>query len=807
MKNIIIRGWLTITLVGLVTATALGEIEGLSGNAKVADIVFEGLTIIDDNYVLSLLSIAQGDRITNSKISSNISKIYREGFADDIIVKAEKIKNDEYRLYFVIKEKPRINKITFIGNKSISDSNLAAVMKSTAYSLLKSEVITQDVKSIIGKYKSSKFYAVKVFHEITPHSKSSVDIRFNIIENPKIYLTQINIRGSEHFHPLSLKRLLMSQKIDCFSWMTSTGVLDENIINFDLRTIYQQYANDGYIRLQIHRPRIRIFQNRGVSKAVVDIYLEEGDQYRVNKIDINTVFGETLLVNKKEIIDKFALKEGDIFDQSKFLNDRGLIDNFYQDRGYAYNKLKIDTPINNKAKTIDIVYQVEHKEKVYINRVNIVGNHGTKDYVVRREMSFHDQQLFRSSKVQSSYRNLSQLGFFDSQSGIQFVRQENYDKTIDYNVTLKEALTGSVNFSLSYSQINGLGVGAKVQKRNFLGKGQTLSATANYLGDNDYSLEGSFTEPYFLGTDVISSSSINVSQYSSKNSEGVKNYDSQSIILGQSFGQSIWKDWRLFPHIFFKWNQYRNITDEGLDVINYYPSANERGFGFEIRHSTVNHPVFSSSGTSTSIAYDFIGTLIGGSTRYNRFKVKLQYFKSINQAGTIVFMARYRYNRLIQVDNDHIIPPNARYAIGGPTTLRGFTYGSINGASSPAERAEDFNALTLKKDDPDLYRYYRLHENGMIMSLANFELLFPISADSSYVRGVIFIDMGNVWSEPDIYQITGAKLDHNYYKKSYGGGVRIITPAGIIRLEYGNVIDPLPKETAGKLEFFVGSLF
>ena len=75
------------------------------------------------------------------------------------------------------------------------------------------------------------------------------------------------------------------------------------------------------------------------------------------------------------------------------------------------------------------------------------------------------------------------------------------------------------------------------------------------------------------------------------------------------------------------------------------------------------------------------------------------------------------------------------------------------------------------------------------------------------MRGVIFFDAGNVWSENRMYEITGAKKDFGYYRKSIGAGIRLITPMGVLRFEYGTKLDKLDGESSGKFDFHISGLF
>jgi outer membrane protein insertion porin family len=87
--------------------------------------------------------------------------------------------------------------------------------------------------------------------------------------------------------------------------------------------------------------------------------------------------------------------------------------------------------------------------------------------------------------------------------------------------------------------------------------------------------------------------------------------------------------------------------------------------------------------------------------------------------------------------------------------------------------------------------------------------VFPLSRDEqSFVRGVVFFDAGNVNVEKRQYELLGEKEPEFFdLRKSAGLGVRLITPVGVLRFEYGYKLDRRPGEGPDKFEFNISGLF
>jgi len=74
------------------------------------------------------------------------------------------------------------------------------------------------------------------------------------------------------------------------------------------------------------------------------------------------------------------------------------------------------------------------------------------------------------------------------------------------------------------------------------------------------------------------------------------------------------------------------------------------------------------------------------------------------------------------------------------------------------------------------------------------------------LKGVLFFDIGNVWSTKDDETKRNDKTETSM-RASAGIGLRLITPVGPVRLDYGWILDRRPEESAGKFYLSVGHAF
>ena len=135
-----------------------------------------------------------------------------------------------------------------------------------------------------------------------------------------------------------------------------------------------------------------------------------------------------------------------------------------------------------------------------------------------------------------------------------------------------------------------------------------------------------------------------------------------------------------------------------------------------------------------------------------------------------------------------------------------------------AQAVKDTNLL-----DPDSDSFVFI-EGGNKEFLANFEVEFPIF-EAVGIRGVLFLDAGNVYAEEENFFYLGNKFrpdqrldpafDFSYRGDlplglfwSVGWGFRWFSPIGPLRFEWGIPLTKRPTDNKGPLfEFSIGNSF
>ena len=85
-----------------------------------------------------------------------------------------------------------------------------------------------------------------------------------------------------------------------------------------------------------------------------------------------------------------------------------------QSRGYAFVEVKPRIARDKAKHTVDLVFDVGEGPRVYVERIDIIGNTRTKDKVIRREFRLAEGDAFNAALIRRSRQRLQDLGYFNT---------------------------------------------------------------------------------------------------------------------------------------------------------------------------------------------------------------------------------------------------------------------------------------------------------------------------------------------------------------------------------------------------------
>jgi outer membrane protein insertion porin family len=729
---------------------------------KVAKVEIVGNKGIDADAILAVIKTRKGELFNPKIIRQDIKAIFKMGYFRDIKVEVEDSPQGKL-VRFVVTEKPLVKQIIIKGNKHISDEKIKEAIALKVNSIFKQDLLTKSIKQIKTLYEKEGYFDAEVNYEVVPIDKQAIKVVFHIKEGEKAYLKKVIFEGNKAFSDETLKKLLKNKEHWFLSFLTGSGKLKRDELENDVNRIANFYYNHGYINAKVGEPRIE----RKGREIYIIFPIEEGVQYHVGKVEVK---GD-LIKPASELKKKLSLKPGDVYSREKLQKDIFALSDIYANKGFAYVEVNPQITPHPDKRLMDITYQIKKGPKVYIDRIEIVGNTKTRDKVIRRELWIKEGEVFSKKKLEESINALRRLGYFED---VQVETEKGKElNEVNIKIKVKEQPTGSLSLGAGYSSVEKFLVMADITQRNFLGKGQKVTLRA-YLGSVTKRYDFDFTEPYFRDTKL--STGLSVFKWDTEYIDYTKQSSGGEIRLSYPLGH--------FSRIYGAY-RYENAKTADFDPDNASTYITELAQGITTssirltwKRDTRNRFFNPNKGTVVSTTVEFAG--FGGDSKFVRYEGSSSIFIPLfwDTVGFVRVKAGY-----IDKLPGGILPLFEKYYLGGPYTIRGYDFATISPrycySTEDGERCE------------------RIGGNKMV--LCNLEYRFPLVKKVRLV-GVVFFDMGNVYD-------TGQALDFSHLKKSVGIGIRWFSPMGPIRLEWARALDAEAGESTSNWEFAMGTFF
>ena len=299
--------------------------------------------------------------------------------------------------------------------------------------------------------------------------KSGVALVFEVNKGEKITITKLNFIGAKKLSKSDIEKDLANKEEDFLGWMPwrNSGEASIEQLEFDGFRAKNSYMEHGYLDAKVSDPLMRV--DFGSYKAQIDYKVEEGEQYRIDNVEVSHTIKE---IKTSKLTSLLRLKKGKIFNVKLMRKDMETIKEEVGNFGYAFVKVAPNMHQNHEEHTVNIQYMIREGEKVTINDVIISGNDSTKDRVIRRYLYLAPGDLFNARDLKDSKGALGRTGFFEK---IDIQSQRVSSNKINLLVKVKETATGSISLGGGYSSFQGVMLNASYGEKNTFGSGITTN--------------------------------------------------------------------------------------------------------------------------------------------------------------------------------------------------------------------------------------------------------------------------------------------------------------------------------------------
>jgi outer membrane protein insertion porin family len=474
--------------------------------------------------------------------------------------------------------------------------------------------------------------------------------------------------------------------------------------------------------------------------------MEGGGVRLIFQLVENPVVGEVTfdgntVISTEDLNKAVRTKAGSVLNREQVTADALRIKEVYAKAGYTLVEVT-NINISPEGKLVFSLFEPR------VDEIRIEGNTKTKDEVVRRELHVRNGQVYNIKDLHTSLRNLEELGIFQEVT----VMPEPGTKpgTLLVTFRVQEKRTGLAAFGVGHSNIDGVIGFIDVSDANLFGTGQRGSLRYQFGGDTSYQL--SYTNPYIDRRRTSMTLNLYDRELSRQVVQGNSSqYDERRKGANISFGRKFRQDEEVVTRGFvtFRSENVKGVPGEDGTL----PVGLESPYDMRsVTLSAVRDEFDPSKGTAFKRAYYGATAEVAGfgGVAFNKFTVEGR---------------RYLALREIKPKHEAQKPMHWVYA----TRLM---VGTCTGSPKPLDQFLVGGADSLRGYAEDRFP-------GMHMVLWNNELRVPFT---DALQGVLFVDVGDGWggSFADQYGDQSFKLH-----TGYGLGIRIQTPIGPLRLDYG----------------------
>jgi outer membrane protein insertion porin family len=462
---------------------------------------------------------------------------------------------------------------------------------------------------------------------------------------------------------------------------------------------------------------------------------------------------------KGEVDVRIAISEGEL----TTIEGVSIFGNTTFGNGYLEAEIKPDIRINYETHRALVDFALEEKNQFSVADIRLEGAERTKSHVIRRELLFRQGEVIKYSRLLESQRRLYLTGLFQSV----FVRPQpaasgDSDKK-DILVELKENESLEFNVAAGYGSVEKVRGRIEVFNSNLMGTALKAGLTlrASFIGR---AAEASFTEPWTLGVPWKTDLNL-LAEYLEEPGFDIFRKVGR-LAVGRTFGK------RSTASVAYRYEDAK-LSNVQVEAVPQELKTNLRILTLSVIYDTRDNLFNSTRGVYAEGRNELAGSFLSGTDTFVRLMGKVKYFYPWRNSTILASSLEGGWMDVFGRSKD--IPLSERFYTGGPNSLRGFGYRLVG---------------PLDADGDPIGGRFKVVWNLLEIRQALYKIM----------GAAIFVDIGNVWPSAKEFRLKDVRT-------STGVGLRVNTPIGIGRLDYGINVQPKAGESRQRLYFNMGQAF
>jgi outer membrane protein insertion porin family len=705
-----------------------------------------------------------GDRIR--------SALLKQGFIQ-ATVRAEATldpdKTDAYQIVYRVTVGPKIVVEVVMsdgGGKRSAKKSLKAFWRETPYT---PDFWDEATRAMLDDLQERGYYAADVTWHATD-GPSGRTVRVLVDRGKAVRLRAVRFTGGTSIPRERIDKQMTSMR----SQGLRKRLLKPSVLTADLAAVRALFREEGYTRVVVSPPQISLSAD-GAS-AEVDVTINEGTRYSVGEIGYSGGSAAT----EAQLRAWTLLKQGETFSPRRLAEAEQALKERFDVLGYP--DVSVESRVELVGERADIVFEITTGDRKTVGKIAIQGNRVTKDRTIARALTFGVGEVVSNEALLASQQRLYRTGLF-SNVKLTCVPESQSDPTAQVvTVKVDEAPPLALGLGVGYDSSDGPGMSFLIGYSNLGGRNVAIALQGRVSRREQRELLTVRRKRVF-GNTIDSLGSL---LFEKSVEDG---FSKSERTLSIRLEQRPKPRWIRFLRYSIQQVKIYDTLDpqKQLDAIFEDKLSQVRlgSFGLGLVRDTRDDAFLPTRGGYGSIEGTVFAKPFGSEATF------LQTF--LRGSWTVTTKNGNRFSSFLRIGAEYpfagteIVPLSERYFAGGINTLRGFATDSVGGI--------DFVVQTTDPDGNTVTTSYPI--GGEAIFLFNQDWSFPIWGS---LRGELFFDAGNVYPTLNDFDPSDLRYDA-------GVGLRLDTPIGPLRLEYGWKLDRQPDESAGELVFAIGTLF
>lgn len=568
----------------------------------------------------------------------------------------------------------------------------------------------------------------------------------------------VEIVGNESIKDKAIKKVLKTGA-DSFLGLRAHPLYRPDFLKADVNSIKILYARRGFLDASVSAGAD---SGKKPGHVVVTYHVDEGPQVMTRTVIVDS----TQVVSADQVRSWIKTKAGEPFDPFQVPVDRNTIAGKYADDGRFPT---ITTETKRDSLWVDVRFVVAEGPVYRIDEVRITGVAQVETTTVRRELLLKPGETFERDEMVKSTERLYSTGLFVA-AEIEPAGADSASGAVDLAVRVRERKKRWVSGGVGTGTQEKIRLTGDWGRRNLSGTGNMLTARAKFgWYESDLYSAGvvlAYIEPWLLNTRTRGTVAVSLERDFELFSTKSYIQEAAGISFGLAREFSGPKD-RISFVVDNTWTRLAKVINEDpSDTTTFELPPYVRRYTLAFDQDLRDDPLDARRGSLNNVTLQVSADAHHNTGRYFKNEASTGRHFPFRDESSIAARVRAGYIGAWGGGGDEEAleraPVTDRYRTGGASSVRGYPDNFIDGQGN----------------------------GGLLVVVTNLEYRFPLRG---IFGGTFFLDGGNAWERKTDFKWSqfistsgpNGSLGPNDYRWAYGFGLRVRTPIGPVRVEYG----------------------